>query len=62
MKYLELMTSAQPATLKAYFVSCAKKIRKISRKHSIKKSILLNFVNLPAIFCPRLSEETHFYF
>ena len=31
-------------------------------KHSKKKLILLNFVNLSALFCPRLSAETCFHF
>ena len=43
---LELMTSTQPATQNANFDSCV--------KHSMEKPILLNFVNLSSIFCPRL--------
>ena len=38
------------------------KCKKLALKDFIEKSILLNFNNLSAIFCPRLSEETHFYF
>ena len=36
--------------------------KKSAAKHSIEKAILLNFVNLYLTFCPRLSEETDFYF
>ena len=32
--------------------------KKLAIKNSIKKPILLNFVNLPLIFCPRLYMET----
>ena len=32
-----------------------------AKKHSIEKHILLNFLNLSTMFCPRLSEETHFH-
>ena len=31
-------------------------------KYSIEKHALLNFVNLSAMFCTRLSQETHFQF
>ena len=31
-------------------------------KYSIRKPILLNFVNLSPTFCPRLSKEIYFYF
>ena len=30
-------------------------------KNSIQKSMLLNFVNLPKVSCPKLSAETYFY-
>ena len=30
-------------------------------KNSIEKSVLLNFVNLPKVSCPKLSAETYFY-
>ena len=30
-------------------------------KNSIEKSMLLNFVNLPKVSCPKLSAETYFY-
>ena len=36
--------------------------KKLALKHSIEKTILLNFVNLSTTFCPRLSEETDFHF
>lgn len=45
---------------KESFTVCKKTEKAV--KHSKKKLILLNFVNLSAIFCPRLSAETCFHF
>ena len=45
---------------KESFTNCQKTEKAV--KHSKKKLILLNFVNLSAIFCPRLSAETCFHF
>ena len=45
---------------KESFTVCKKTGKAV--KHSKKKLILLNFVNLSAIFCPRLSAETCFHF
>ena len=39
-----------------------KNYKKSAVTHSIEKPVLLNFVNLSSIFCPRLSEETDFHF
>ena len=39
-----------------------KNCKKSAVKHSIEKSILLNFVNFSPTFCPRLSEGTDFHF
>ena len=38
------------------------KCQKLALKHSIEEPVLLNYMNLPTIFCPRLSghEETYF--
>ena len=54
VKCLDLMVSTQPATQEANFGICAKNHKKSAIKHSIEKPILLNFVNLFTIFCPRL--------
>ena len=54
LKYLELMVSIQPATLKADLDSCARNSEKSEVKHLIEKPILLNFMSLPTIFCLRL--------
>ena len=39
-----------------------KNCTKSAATHSIEKPVLVNFVNLSPIFCPRLSEETDFHF
>ena len=39
-----------------------KSCKKSNVKHSIENPLLLNFVNLPSTFCPRLLEEPNFYF
>ena len=54
------MASTQPSTQKPNFDS--KKSQKTSCKTFHKKPTLLNFVNLPTTFPPRLSEETKFHF
>ena len=41
--------------------SSVKHRKNSSEKHSMVKPILINFVNFSTIFCPRLSEEKHYY-
>ena len=38
----------------ANFYNCARKLQKATVNNSIEKPILLNFVNLPTMLCPRL--------
>ena len=55
LKCLDLMASIQLQS------SSVKHRKKSSVKHSMVKPILINFVNFSTIFCPRLSEEKHYY-
>ena len=54
MKCFDLLVSTWPATQEANFDIYVKNRQKSTMKHSIEKPILLNFVNLSTIFCPRL--------
>ena len=44
-----------------FFTFMLKNREKSAVKYSIEKHILRNFVNLSAIFSPRLSVKTHFH-
>ena len=56
------MTGTKPITQKPNFDIFLKSYKPLAVKHSIEKSIQLNFVNLSKTFCPRMSGEIHFYF
>ena len=56
------MADTQTVTQKTDFYIYAKNRKKSAAKYSIEKHILLNFVNLFTIICPRLSEDCHFHF
>ena len=60
-KCWHMNASNQSAIQKENFDICAGTSQKISCKNSIQKPNLF-LVNLSIIFCPRLSEETHFHF
>ena len=51
------MKSTQSSTQKPDFDVFGKNRKKSALKHSIEKPVLLSFVNLSSIFCPRLSKE-----
>ena len=55
LKCLDLMANIQLQS------SSVKHRKKSSVKHSMVEPILINFVNFSTIFCPRLSEEKHYY-
>lgn len=46
--------STHPTTHTSSFGSCSTKFQKATVKHSIEKPMLLNFVDLSTIYCPRL--------
>ena len=61
------MGSTQPASQKTNFDICQlpnelQNRQKSAVTHPIEKPILINFMNLSTILCPRLSEETHSHF
>ena len=59
---LGLIAGTQATTQKTDCYIEGKNPQKQAVKHSMEKHILLNFVNLSTIICPRLSEEKHFHF
>ena len=60
---MHLMASTKLSTQKPNFENFLRKYLKNSIvKHSIEKSILLNFENLSSAFRPWFSEETDFHF
>ena len=56
------MAGTQTATQNTGFYIYVKNREKSAVKYSIEKHVLIKFVNLPTIICPRLSDEKHFYF
>ena len=62
LKYLDSMAGTQTATQKTGFYIYVKNREKSAVKYSIEKHVLIKFVNLPTIICPRLSDEKHFHF
>ena len=62
LKCLDSVAGTQTATPKIDFYIYAKNREKSAVKYSTeKKHVLLNFVNLSTIVCPRFSEEKHFH-
>ena len=62
LKYLDSMAGTQTATQKTGSYIYVKNREKSAVKYSIEKHVLIKFVDLPTIICPRLSDEKHFHF